>query len=74
MLWVDTKLPTNLQVITINLLIRRDQLIHGPLVSPGNLPACVALPHNVPVQTVWTGDRVYDRREMRTGRGDVLVA
>ena len=74
MVWADTKLPTNLQVITINLLIRRDQFTDGPLVTPGNLPACVALPHNVPVQTVCTGDGEYDRGEMRTGRGDVLVA
>lgn len=77
-MWEDTKLPTNLQVITIDLFIRRHQLADGPLVGPGNLPTRIALSHDVPVQTVRTDDRRCGggggrEGETRTGRGDVLV-
>ena len=75
-MWEDTELPTNLQVITIDLFIRRHQLPDGPLVGPGNLPTRIALSHDVPVQPVRTDDRRCGGgrgRETRTGRGDVLV-
>ena len=69
----NTNLPTNLQLIAIDLLIRRNQLINSPLVCPGDLPARVALAHDIFVVTVCASNGRWSRGEMGTSGRDVFV-